>query len=80
MKRREFIAEFDFKGEPLHTSNVDAHAKFAPRAGRLSESYEVTMTKVDREYSLPARAVVAVLVFALGLLSGAGVASWFVPY
>jgi hypothetical protein len=38
------------------------------------------MTKVDREYSLPARAVVAMLVFALGVLGGAGVASWFVPY
>jgi hypothetical protein len=31
------------------------------------------------KFSRPARAVIATLVFALGVLGGAGAASWFMP-
>jgi hypothetical protein len=33
-----------------------------------------------RAFSRPARAAIAMIVFALGVLGGAGAASWFMPY
>jgi hypothetical protein len=37
------------------------------------------MSKVHRRIRQPARTAIAMFVFALGVLGGAGAASWFMP-
>jgi len=41
---------------------------------------EGAMWKAKSRVRPPTRAIIAMLVFALGALGGAGAASWFMPY